>query len=286
MAGAGNWQRWFPDDRAHALYERIYPQGMHLAQLAEDERDLVLRWKAPRFTEDKDGVVFPLVPVLTDEDQSELAGWFARATEQAASLVAEHIGEYRDLAHDLASQRRGPTDCLLTILLCAHTLDLGTLDQLHGGVLGPPPDRAGSGHYFFWGRTARDDQTCDFGVNSYNILGGFALCVLHSRRVHRAAPPQPTMTIPVLDAAAMERVQRACGPVSEGLAGVFSINVALLEDLIPRCSFATCSRPDYLCMLFHIGYGHLASALVKAGLLPAFPDRADDSWGIWIRPLE
>jgi len=284
MAGSGSWRSWFPDDSAHALYERIYPGGARLDQLQGDERERVLDWQAPGFVKDREGMVVPHVPVFTDEDGSALAGWFSGVTEQAAAVVAERIGEYRDLAGDLSDQSQASSDNLLTILLCAHTLDSGTLEQLEQNLLGSPPPRAGSGDYFLWGNAARHDRTCSFGVNSFPLWGEFLISLIHASSVERAAPNRPAVAVPVFDSDAMQSVRGLCVPVSRRLAEVFSTNIELLEDQLPQCSFGTCSRVDCLCMLFHIGYGRVARALVDAGLLPAFPARADGSWGVWIRP--
>ncbi|KPK79843.1 MAG: hypothetical protein AMJ81_12715 [Phycisphaerae bacterium SM23_33] len=286
MAGSGNWQRWFPDDAACALYERIYPGGAALDELAAEQRRRVQEWQAPGFVKIDRGNVSPLVPVFTDEDESELATWFSQVGQQAAAVVAGRIGEYRELAEALSGRGGVPSDYLLTILLCAHTLDVGTLEELHKGILGSPPARAGGGHYFFWGRTARSDGTYGFGVNTNRLFGELLISLIHSPRVERALPGQGAIVIPVLDSAAMQSIRKLCVPVSRRLAEAFSANVDLLEDRLVRCSFAKCSRPDYLCMLFHMGYAHTAAALVEAGLLPAFPARADDAWGVWIRPSQ
>jgi len=284
MAGSGNWRSWLPDDSAHALYERIYPGGARLDQLQRDERERVLEWQAPGFVTDREGMVVPLVPVFTDEDDSALAGWFSGVTEQAVAIVAERIGEYRDLAGDLSEQGRASSDNLLTILLCAHTLDCGTLEQLEQNIFGSPPPRAGSGNYFVWGRSARPGRTCSFGISSFPLWGEFVISLIHASSVERVAPKRPAVAVPVLDSDAMQSVRDLCVPVSRRLAEVFSTNIESLEDQLPQCSFRTCSRVDYLCMLFHIRYGRVARALVDTGLLPAFPARADSSWGVWIRP--
>ncbi len=282
MAGSGNWRRWFPDDAACALYERIYPRGARLDELPADERRRVEGWQAPGFIAVRDGVAVPLVPVFTDSDRAELATWFTVATEQAVAVLRDRIGDYRRLADALSVGGRVPRDPLLTLLLCAHTLDMGTLEELEKGALGRPPSRADSGEYFLWGTSVQGDPTCAFGVNSMHIGDGWLVSAIHSGSVRRAAPRAGVLAIPVLDAAAMQRVNDLCVPTSRRLAEVFLANVERLEGQVERCSFAACSRPDCLCMLFHLGYPRVAGALVEAGLLPAFPARVDDSWGLWI----
>ncbi len=286
MAGSGSWRRWFPDDSACALYERIYPRGVRLDQLTEEQRRQVQQWQAPGFVGDEDGVVVPLVPVFTNEDASELATWFSRATEQAVAVIIDRIGAYRDLADALSGESQAPFDYLLTILLCAHTLDSGTLEHLHEGILGNPPSRAGSGQYFIWGQTADNGQAYSFGVNSFPWTEGAVISLIQSPSVARTVPNRHTIAVPVFDSATMQRVEKLCGPTSRRLAEVFSNNVTLLEDRLARCSFARCSRADVLCMLFHLGYPRVAGELADARLLPAFPDRAEDAWGVWIRTYQ
>lgn len=284
MAGSGNWKRWFPDDQACALYERIYPHSVSLDELTAQEQRQVLGWEAPGFVRVQDGAAAPLIPVFAETDQAELASWFTMGTERAVAVIQDRIGEYRDLADVLSVGGRIPRGHLLTILLCAHTLDVGTLHELQKGALGCPPLRAGSGQYFLWGTTVQNDDTCSFGVNSFPIHDGLLLSQIHSGHVQRTTPSPGVLVIPVLDVAAMQRLGELCVPTSRCLAEIFLENVELLEGHLDRCSFADCSRPDYLCMLFHQGYSYVAGALAKEGLLPAFPANAEDSWGLWVRP--
>jgi hypothetical protein len=58
-----------------------------------------------------------------------------------------------------------------------------------------------------------------------------------------------------------------------------------LRGLVSGCSFARCSLPDTLCMLFHLAYSYAADALVLEGVLPDFPERAGGEWGVWLRLL-
>ena len=286
MAGSGHWQKWFPDDATCAFYERLYPGGESLDDLDEAERRHVAEWEKPGFVDVEDGRVAPRTPIYTDADHHTLSAWYARATERATETVAGRQGDYRDLARALSDGGRIPEDHVLTILICAHTLDEGTLGRLTAGVMGEPPQRADTGAYFFWGETAERDLAHYFGVNTYGLLGGMCVAMLWSHTIQRAIPDGPSLTIPVFGPAAMRDVREVCGNTAEELAGAFTAGLADLEAVLPECSFASCSRNDVLCMLFHIGYGLVADQLAAAGILPEFPARADDSWGLWIHPQE
>jgi hypothetical protein len=55
-----------------------------------------------------------------------------------------------------------------------------------------------------------------------------------------------------------------------------------LKGIIELCSFAKCSRPDVICMLFHLAYAYAADKLVERGIIPDFPQKAGGEWGVWI----
>jgi hypothetical protein len=118
---------------------RIYSMGVPLDQLAKKERERVSAWEAAQVSKLDNGTIMALTPVFTEEDASELASWSAQLTEQSVAIVTRHIAEYRQLADGLAEGAQVPPDYLITILLCAHTLDVGTLEQLHRKLLGTPP---------------------------------------------------------------------------------------------------------------------------------------------------
>ena len=240
MAGSGNWGKWFPDKNAYALYDRLYPKGLSLTELSQPDQAQIAEWQKPRFVEIKNGVVIPLVPIFTDADNHELAHWFTSVTQQATTIIAGQIDDYRDLAEDLSDGGQIPRDYLLTILICAHTLDVGTLHRLQAGIMGEPPQRADSGSYFLWGETATRDLTNFFGVNSYGMLG-FTFSLMWSPTIERHITNQKSITIPVFRSSAMENIRVSCGTTSERLATAFSESVPALEANIDRCSFKGCS---------------------------------------------
>ncbi len=283
MAGSGDWRRWFQDERAHNLYERLYPNGLQFADLEDHDQAQVTEWEKPDFVKNGNGLIIPQIPIFTDSDDAQLSCWFAQITEQACEIIAGRSMEYRSLAAFLSDGGRIPEDYLFTILICAHTLDLGTLNRLQAGIMGEPPKRERSGSYFFWGETATRDLTNFFGVNSYGILSAFTLSVMWSPAIKRAIPNQKSLTIPVFDSSAMTDIQTLCTSTSEKLAKAFSESLTELKEVMSRCSFKACPLNDVLCMIFHIGYGLVTDLLVKKGLLPKFPSRANDAWGIWIR---
>ena len=67
-----------------------------------------------------------------------------------------------------------------------------------------------------------------------------------------------------------------------GIASAFTAGSTELHDIIPQCSFAACSLPDVLCMVFHLAYSYCTDALVEAGVIPDFPQEAAGEWGVWI----
>jgi hypothetical protein len=285
MAGSGNWQSWFCDDRAISLYRRIYNEIVHLRQLPDEDQNRVRHWLAPSFVVVRAGAVVPLIPVLTNADVARLTPWLSHVTDAGVAIIAGQAGRYRELANIFSAERSVPADYLLTILLCAYTLDLGALGHLHRGLLGQPPDRAGTGRYFLWGETTDLADRYDFGVNSYPVIDGGAVSVILCPKVKRVMPDLCEVRIPVLDRIALGHVQDLCGPVSQKLARAFTDNLDPLRACVGGCSFANCSAPDYLCMLFHISYGRLTKALVERGLLPEFPAHPADNWGMWIRAI-
>lgn len=106
------------------------------------------------------------------------------------------------------------------------------------------------------------------------------------RRLRNAAllePDGPPRTaVPVLGDRDLARAARLNGRVSRGIASAFTAELAGLYDIIPQCSFAACSLPDILCMVFHLAYSYCADALVEAGMIPGFPQEAGGEWGVWI----
>jgi len=283
MAGSGSWRRWFPDETALELYLRCYQRdAVKLAELSIEERAVAEAWIEPGFAQKHPGGLRALVPVMTPQDMPTLTPWLAEWAGRAAGVVESREDEYRSLAAAL-SDEHVPEEYVLTILICAHTLDVGMLEELEGGAMGPPPKRADSGAYFLWGRTGAVEEPCGcgYGVNSFGT-GHFRPRYIHSSRVERQATSQKSISIPAFDAEAMSRIAITCGATARDLAAAFTTEHQQLTKLFAQTSFATCSHSDALCMVFHMGYGHTAGKLIEHGLLPPLPKVVRDGWGFWV----
>lgn len=93
-------------------------------------------------------------------------------------------------------------------------------------------------------------------------------------------PPQ--LAIPIFDDSDREAVSELCRKTSQKIMDHFLPEMEGLQDLANQCSFARCSWPDVLCMLFHLAYSYAADRLVEKGVIPDFPQRAGGEWGVWI----
>lgn len=93
----------------------------------------------------------------------------------------------------------------------------------------------------------------------------------------------PRLAIPILDDRAIEKAAQLHSKVSGNIMPDFAARMRKLQSLISRCSFAECSVPDVLSMIFHLAYSYAADALVLGGTIPDFPDRAGGEWGVWLR---
>lgn len=92
----------------------------------------------------------------------------------------------------------------------------------------------------------------------------------------------PRLAVPIFQAADMERIDELCYTVSARIVEDITATLGGLELVVERCSFARCSRPDVLCMLFHLAYSYAADDLVEAGIVPNFPNGAGGEWGCWV----
>jgi hypothetical protein len=196
-------------------------------------------------------------------------------------VLDSSMDEYKALAARLSdgrvSERR-----ILAVLVYAQTLDLGTLMELQERTMGAPPRRADSGSYFFWGHTLPMGDWLYYGVNSFGT-NHFSPAYIWSYRFERRAEGRKSVTIPVFDSEAMRQIRAVCGSVAGQLGEQFRSRLGSLDDLLRQTTFAVCDRPDIECMLFHWGYGEIAAALTREGIMPDFPDNVDDGWGFWVQ---
>jgi len=103
------------------------------------------------------------------------------------------------------------------------------------------------------------------------------------RTVHILEPDEPLrLAIPVFHEHHMEKATLLHYLVASEIADYFTSRISQLQSLIFRCSFAHCSMPDVLAMIFHLAYSYAADTLVAAGTIPDFPQQAGGEWGVWL----
>ena len=185
-AGSADRGRWFPDEDAHELYWRIYSSHTSRSQLSPSEQQTVDAWIEPGLVAYEGERISPLMPVMTPADAELLEQWFDDATDRASQVVRAKDDAYRQLASDLADGSV-PDDYIRTILICAYTLDVGTLAELQNGAMGAPPHRADAGACFLWGsKTTSTIPRVSFGVNS-NGTDDFMVRFIHSGNIVRSS---------------------------------------------------------------------------------------------------
>ncbi len=281
MAGSGNWRSLFPNEDAITLYHNLYTTSAQISDLTPTEKTQLELWQSAQIITLENGFGVPLTPIFTDTDNVILENWFHELGTQSVGIVKPYIGQYNDLAQQFSKEGHTNPDHLLTLLMCAYTLDVGTLLQLEADLIGEPPLRDTTGNYFLWGETAQRDLSHYFGVNSYRLIN-FNLSMMWSPAIQRQIPPQLSINLPIFTPESLRVIKELCDEVSQQLAEAFAGHLEALVTPLANCSFRTCSLNDIYCMLFHIGYGLVADALIEANLMSDFPAVADDSWGIWL----
>lgn len=339
MSGSGSWKRLLPDEASQSLYGETYPKGRPCAQIIPSlSQDLFLVWKEASIVEVDGEWTFPLGPIMTDEDLQVLRLWFSDLASGMADAVKERIEDYRLLSWELGGGYEASpaaVDNILTILICALTLDSWVFSRLREEVIGTYPFRGRAGNFFFWGYAFAEGPQRIFGFTTYGGLRGRRLHMIRSHGLDRRAvkkvlerrenwagltgllrTPVPSRSptesenpgfycwgknldalaaaglvnrddpsrpaVPLFNETDQGKIFRLCGDVSRRIMDRLLQALGDFEALLPRCSFARCSRSDVLCMLFHLAYSYATDRLVEEGLVPDFPERAGGEWGIWI----
>jgi len=339
MSGSGSWQNVLPDESAERLYAEIYPAGALLQRFEGRLRQLLVSWQQADIVKVKGEKVVPLGPIMTDDDLKTLAPWFQDISDAMCAAVWERLSDYRSLAESLAvgkSPAKHEVDNILTILICAHTLDSWVFALLREELIGTYRPRDFAGDFFFWGYAFTRGPKRTFGFTTYGGWGRTQLHVIRSHGLDRERlktvlrqratwdhiqhlcskrqggkdamsredlyPSRTGRVVASLrDAGILERDDplRLAVPVFTGRdmqpalelyetvsSKIMNHLVATMDDLealVKQCSFAECSRPDVLCMLFHLAYSYAADQLVDRGTIPDFPQSAGGEWGVWIR---
>ena len=338
MSGSGSWKNLLPDEVSRRLYAKIYPLGAPLPTLPGNLRKFLPAWEQAGIVRSENQKIFPLGPIMTDEDLYILDPWFKDIANFMSQAVIEGLDDYRMLALNLDKghfARKQDMDNLLTILICALTLDSWVFSWLRREVIGTYPPRGVAGNFFFWGYAFAAGPQRIFGFTTYNGLDGKQLHMIRSHaldrqgikkllrrrstwdylddlisdqeRVGRTNPQgkeqnhamkktahslqevglltqdqPPFLAIPVFDNSDNKTIAELCENTCRKILDYFMAQLNDLENLTSRCSFARCSRPDVICMLFHMAYSYATDQLVKKGIIPDFPKSAGGEWGVWI----
>ena len=338
MSGSGSWQNLLPDDSARLLYAEIYPLGKPLPTGPGRPSKLLLSWQRAAIVKFENQKVVPLGPIMTDDDLDILKPWFHDISNIMCEAVQERLDEYRLLSSNLAVRESFPKqeiDNILTIQICALTLDSWMFSSLRQGMIGTYPPRGYAGNFFFWGYAFSSGPQRIFGFTTYAGLAGKQLHMIRShgmdRRAIKAAlsrwetwevlnyllinreiidelvltdsdtavpqkkildsmqnvglvrPEDPLhLSIPIFVGRDRELSSKVCLEVSKKIMVHWMAGMAELQGLFKLCSFAECSWPDVLCMLFHLAYAYAADKLVDQGIIPDFPKSAGGEWGVWI----
>jgi hypothetical protein len=280
MAGSGNWHPYFPSEDVHDLYLGLYGRHADVRALAPAQRDTVTRWAEVGFVHIDGHTITARVPLYTDKDEQSLRGLLNEIAEQSCSRLQAHLPAYRDLAGNIASEHQTSTESVLLIMMCAYTLDLGTLGKLQERIIGGPPRRGDSGTYFLFGLMTMAARRF-FGVRGNGFLRDSMFWYIHGW-FRRSSARWQTISLPVFDSQALARIHAVCDLASADMGQIFLDSAKKLTDATRQCTFGDCPEPDRLCTVFHVGYPLVFDQLVRHGLIPTFPDLVEDNLGMWI----
>ncbi len=338
MSGSGSWQNLLPDEPARRLYADLYPGGISLPSESDPKRKLFSSWNQAAIVRfDKERAV-PLGPIMTDADLTILKAWFDDISQVMVQAVLDQAEDYRALARTLAgknSSSKQAVDNLLTILICALTLDSWVFSLLRRYLFGTYPPRDSAGTFFFWGYAFAQGPRRIFGFTTYNGLEEGQLHMIRSHGLDRRAIKEtlrqrstwdyldflifnrnrngdpllqlkdygsapinttsafqkaglltrddfPHLAVPFFDQELRGIIFGLCRKAAGRITDYFISKREEFNFIKKRCSFAECSPPDVLCMLFHLAYSYAADRLVEKGVIADFPDSAGGEWGVWI----
>jgi hypothetical protein len=184
MSGSGSWQNLLPDESSRRLYAEIYPKGAPWPKDKGEHENLMNSWRQASVVRLKGQNVFPLGPVMTDDDLATLSPWFQDISDIMCEAVRQRLNEYRRFAVKLAggpSPGQEEIDNILTIEICAHTLDAWVFASLRQNLIGDYPARGSAGRFFFWGYAFASGPERIFGFTTY---GGSTRKHIHMIRSH------------------------------------------------------------------------------------------------------
>jgi hypothetical protein len=188
MAGSGSWQNLLPDTESKQLYGNIYPGGMLLSELENHFHALIQKWHRGNIIKLEDQKLTPLGPIITDEDIGILDPWFKDISDAMCAAVSDHLHTFQSQATDLAKKgtfTQEKYENILTIQICAHTLDSWVFSQLRREMMGTYSPRDFAGTFFFWGYAFANGPDRIFGFSTYGGRAGLGLHVLRSHGLNR-----------------------------------------------------------------------------------------------------
>jgi hypothetical protein len=145
---------------------------------------LLFSWQTAAIVKFEDQMIMPVCPIMTDEDLGILNPWFQYISKCMCAAVSARLDEYRALAINLAGGKyasKQEMDNILTIQICAQTLDSWVFSWLREKLIGSYPPRDSAGNFFFWGYAFASGPQRIFGFTTY---GGFTRQQLHMIRSH------------------------------------------------------------------------------------------------------
>ncbi|MBI4763693.1 MAG: hypothetical protein HY787_03700 [Deltaproteobacteria bacterium] len=295
-------------------------------------------WKQAAIVRFENEKVIPLGPIMTDSDLTILQPWFQDISSFMGQTVMERLDDYQALARTLAEKTfssKQASDNILTILICALTLDSWVFSLLRRYLFGTYPPRDFAGTFFFWGYAFAQGPRRIFGFTTYNGLEEGQLHMIRSHRLDRRAIKEtlrqrstwdyldflifnqdkngnflsklnerddilkktapalqkvglltwddpPRLAVPFFDQDLSGTISGLCRKTAGRITDYFISKREEIDFLRKKCSFAECSPPDVLCLLFHLAYSYATDHLVEKGAIPDFPKSAGGEWGVWI----
>ncbi|MDY6933939.1 MAG: hypothetical protein SVZ03_06915 [Spirochaetota bacterium] len=188
MAGTGSWKDLFIDESSQQLYSEIYPLGVPMSWFDDRLRGLINSWQQSNIVSLDDQNIVPIGPIITNDDIGILNSWFRDISDSMCDAILYRISEYKSLALRMAGDKssiKQDVENIMTIQICAQTLDSGVFSLLRKGLIGSYPSRGFAGNFFFWGYAFDTGPRRIFGFTTYRSLGGLMLHVIRSHDLNR-----------------------------------------------------------------------------------------------------
>lgn len=186
MAGSGSWKNLLSNPGEEKFYGSIYPGGVLLSGLGPDQLHLISEWKQADMVRVVEGRAIPNGPIMLDSDLEVLKPWFDDMKNIMTARVKANLEAYRHRAASLANPATpGALDNLLTIMICAHTLDSTLFSSLRRIIMGTYVPRGRAGDFFFWGYGFQNGPQRIYGFTSYGRYAGPLVHVIRSHGLDR-----------------------------------------------------------------------------------------------------